>query len=62
MFWVTKEAEKKEEMYLISTSEISLTNTVREEILRESDLPLKLTAYTPCFRSGREVTAKTRAA
>ena len=38
-------------MYLISTSEISLTNTVREEILRESDLPLKLTAYTPCFRS-----------
>ena len=52
MFWVTKGGgEEKEEMYLISTSEISLTNTVREEILRESDLPLKLTAYTPCFRS-----------
>ena len=52
MFWVTKGGgEEKEEMYLISTSEISLTNTVREEILRESDLPLKLTAHTPCFRS-----------
>ncbi len=38
-------------MYLISTSEISLTNTVRDEILNESDLPLKLTAHTPCFRS-----------
>ena len=36
---------------MISTSEISLANTVREEILRESDLPLKLTAHTPCFRS-----------
>ncbi len=52
MFWVTKGGgEEKEEMYLISTSEISLTNTVREEILQESDLPLKLTAHTPCFRS-----------
>ena len=52
MFWVTKGGgEEKEEMYLISTSEISLTNTVREQILRESDLPLKLTAHTPCFRS-----------
>ncbi len=52
MFWVTKGGgEEKEEMYLISTSEISLTNTVREEILHESDLPLKLTAHTPCFRS-----------
>ncbi len=52
MFWVTKGGgEDKEEMYLISTSEISLTNSVREEILSESDLPLKLTAHTPCFRS-----------
>lgn len=52
MFWVTKGGgEVKEEMYLISTSEISLTNTVRDEILKESDLPLKLTAHTPCFRS-----------
>jgi seryl-tRNA synthetase len=52
MFWVTKGGgDEKEEMYLISTSEISLTNTVRDEILKESDLPLKLTAHTPCFRS-----------
>jgi seryl-tRNA synthetase len=56
MFWVTKggEAEgdaKKEEFYLISTSEISLTNTVRGEILQEAELPVKLTAHTPCFRS-----------
>ena len=52
MFWVTKGGgEDKEELYLISTSEISLTNTVRGEILRENQLPLRLTAHTPCFRS-----------
>ena len=52
MFWVKKGGgDENEEMYLISTSEISLTNTVREEILREADLPLMLTAHTPCFRS-----------
>jgi seryl-tRNA synthetase len=37
--------------YLISTSEISLTNTVRESILEGSALPVKLTAHSPCFRS-----------
>jgi len=52
MFWVTKGGgEDKEELYLISTSEISLTNIVRGDILREGDLPVKLTAHTPCFRS-----------
>ena len=56
MFSVVKggaehDAGKREELYLISTSEISLTNTVRGEILREQDLPIKLTAHTPCFRS-----------
>ena len=40
-----------EVLYLIPTSEVSLTNIVRGEILKESDLPLKLTAHTPCFRS-----------
>ena len=40
-----------EPMYLIPTSEVSLTNFVRDQILREADLPLKLTAHTPCFRS-----------
>ncbi|SEJ61546.1 serine--tRNA ligase [Paraburkholderia diazotrophica] len=37
--------------YLISTSEISLTNTVRESIVDASELPIKLTAHSPCFRS-----------
>jgi seryl-tRNA synthetase len=37
--------------YLISTSEISLTNLVREQILEASHLPLRFTAHTPCFRS-----------
>ena len=38
-------------MWLIPTAEVALTNLVREEILRESELPLRLTAYTQCFRS-----------
>jgi seryl-tRNA synthetase len=40
-----------EVLYLIPTSEVSLTNIVRGDILRETDLPMKLTAHTPCFRS-----------
>jgi len=40
-----------EPMYLIPTSEVSLTNFVRDQILREADLPMRLTAHTPCFRS-----------
>ncbi len=36
---------------LIPTSEVPLTNLVRDEILDEGDLPLKMTAHTPCFRS-----------
>jgi seryl-tRNA synthetase len=43
--------ENQPEQYLISTSEISLTNTVRGEILKAEDLPVKLTAHSPCFRS-----------
>jgi seryl-tRNA synthetase len=38
-------------LYLIPTSEVTLTNFVRDVVLAESDLPLKLTAHTPCFRS-----------
>ncbi|MFZ4744600.1 MAG: serine--tRNA ligase [Betaproteobacteria bacterium] len=38
-------------LYLIPTSEVTLTNVVRGEVLAESDLPMKLTAHTPCFRS-----------
>lgn len=37
--------------YLIPTSEVPLTNLVRDSILSEADLPVKLTAQTPCFRS-----------
>ena len=38
-------------LYLIPTSEVPLTNFVRDEVLAEADLPIKLTAHTPCFRS-----------
>lgn len=37
--------------WLIPTAEVSLTNLVREQILREEELPLRMTALTPCFRS-----------
>ncbi len=37
--------------YLIPTSEVPLTNLVRDEIVDEDDLPLKFTSHTPCFRS-----------
>ena len=40
-----------ERLYLISTAEIPLTNSVRDEILAADALPLKLTAHSPCFRS-----------
>jgi seryl-tRNA synthetase len=38
-------------LYLIPTSEVTLTNTVRGDIVAMDDLPIKLTAHTPCFRS-----------
>ena len=38
-------------LYLIPTSEVTLTNFVRDEVVAEGDLPIKLTAHTPCFRS-----------
>jgi seryl-tRNA synthetase len=38
-------------LYLIPTSEVTLTNVVRDEIVAIENLPLKLTAHTPCFRS-----------
>ena len=57
LFAVTKggqegfEDEERQELYLIPTSEVSLTNFVRDEILAQDDLPMRLTAHTPCFRS-----------
>lgn len=47
---VNTDGDKQNTLYLISTSEISLTNMVREEILPGEKLPMKLTAFTPCFR------------
>ena len=46
-----EEGADSQALYLIPTSEVTLTNVVRDEILAESDLPMKLTAHTPCFRS-----------
>jgi len=40
-----------ESLYLIPTSEVPLTNMVRDEIVAADMLPLKMTAHTPCFRS-----------
>jgi seryl-tRNA synthetase len=61
MFWVYRGSSAADgagegdaapqEQYLISTSEISLTNSVRERILDAAQLPIKLTAHSPCFRS-----------
>jgi seryl-tRNA synthetase len=39
-----------DDYYLIPTSEVPITNIYRDEILKESDLPLRMTAYSPCFR------------
>ena len=42
---------KGENLYLIPTAEVTLTNSVSGQMLKASDLPIKLTALTPCFRS-----------
>ena len=41
---------EKDDLYLIPTAEVPITNIYRDTILKESDLPIKLTGYTPCFR------------
>jgi seryl-tRNA synthetase len=51
MYKVNCGEENTQEQYLISTAEITLTNTVRERILSKDELPKKLTAHSPCFRS-----------
>lgn len=43
--------ESRQQQYLISTAEITLTNTVRDRILDKNELPRKMTAHSPCFRS-----------
>jgi seryl-tRNA synthetase len=45
MYHVTEDG-----FYLIPTAEVPVTNIYRDEILKEADLPVKMTAYSPCFR------------
>ena len=45
MYYVTTD-----ELYLIPTAEVPVTNIYSNEIIKEVDLPIKMTAYTPCFR------------
>lgn len=40
----------EDNFYLIPTAEVPVTNIYRDELLKESDLPVRMTAYTPCFR------------
>jgi seryl-tRNA synthetase len=46
-----EKADAKEEFWLIPTAEVPLTNLVREAITDETELPLRVTALTPCFRA-----------
>ena len=39
-----------DEYYMIPTAEVPVTNIYRDEIVKENELPIKMTAYTPCFR------------
>ena len=41
---------KEDDFYLIPTAEVPVTNIYRDSILKESDFPVRMTAYTPCFR------------
>ena len=52
MFWVTRGGDDAAgTQYLISTSEVTLTNSVRGQLLAAEELPIRLTAHSPCFRS-----------
>lgn len=42
--------DAKDDLYLIPTGEVPVTNMFRDELLKETDFPIKTTAYTPCFR------------
>ncbi|MCP4061395.1 MAG: serine--tRNA ligase, partial [Pseudoalteromonas sp.] len=48
---VNDDGEQQAGFSLIPTAEVPLTNSARDEIYEESDLPIRLTAHTPCFRS-----------
>jgi seryl-tRNA synthetase len=49
--FITKKGGSDEKLYLIPTGEVPLTNFVRDSIIDLNELPIKLTALTPCFRS-----------
>ena len=49
--FITKKGGSDDSLYLIPTGEVPLTNFVRDTIVDKNDLPMKLTALTPCFRS-----------
>ena len=54
------QTEESEPLYLIPTAEVTLTNLVADQILKHDELPVKMTAHSPCFRSeagsyGRDV-------
>lgn len=51
LFHVEGESQDKIALSLIPTAEVPLTNFARDEIIDEAELPIKLTAHTPCFRS-----------
>jgi seryl-tRNA synthetase len=51
LFQTFKAEEKQNRLWLIPTAEVSLTNYVNGEILGEAELPLRFTAFTPCFRA-----------
>jgi seryl-tRNA synthetase len=53
LFSVKKGGEEgaSEPLYLIPTAEVTLTNLVADQILKAADLPIKMTAHSPCFRS-----------
>ncbi len=61
LFWVLRGGDAEGlEQYLIPTAEITLTNSVREDVLALDALPIRMTAHSPCFRSeagsgGRDV-------
>ena len=61
LFWVLRGGDEEGvEQYLIPTAEITLTNSVREDVLALVALPIRMTAHSPCFRSeagsgGRDV-------
>ena len=55
-------APVKEDLWLIPTAEVPLTNLVRESILDEAALPMRFTACTPCFRAEAGAAGRTPAA